>query len=70
MSLPKWTTEPFISVTVQVISRRERKKLAVREKIQDELVSLISLKGLENTTIDDPCEAADIAKKTFYAGRL
>ncbi|KEQ13387.1 hypothetical protein GZ77_13375 [Endozoicomonas montiporae] len=48
------------------MSRRERKKRAVREKIQDELVRLISLKGLENTTVDDLCEAADIAKKTFY----
>lgn len=53
-------------MTVQIVSRRERKKQAVREKIQDELVRLINTKGLDRTTIDDLCEAADIARKTFY----
>ena len=53
-------------MTVQVLSRRERKKQAVREKIQDELVSLVGLNGLDGTTVDDLCEAVDIAKKTFY----
>lgn len=53
-------------MTAQVIGRRERKKQAVRDSIQDELFRLIGLNGLEGTTIDELCEAADISKKTFY----
>ncbi|WP_245662949.1 TetR/AcrR family transcriptional regulator [Endozoicomonas arenosclerae] len=53
-------------MTAQPIGRRERKKQAVREKICQETVELIRLHGIEGTTIEDICERADIAKKTFY----
>ncbi|MGI9278845.1 MAG: TetR/AcrR family transcriptional regulator [Endozoicomonas sp.] len=53
-------------MTAQPIGRRERKKQAVREKICQETVELIRLNGIEGTTIEDICERADIAKKTFY----
>jgi AcrR family transcriptional regulator len=48
------------------ISRRERKKQLIRERICEETVNLIAMHGIEGTTIDAICDCADIAKKTFY----
>ncbi|MEH6550379.1 MAG: helix-turn-helix domain-containing protein [Pseudomonadales bacterium] len=53
-------------MTAAIPSRRERKKLALREKIASETLSLIALHGVEGTTIDAICDCSDIAKKTFY----
>lgn len=51
---------------VAPISRRERKKQLIRERICEETVKLISIHGIDGTTIDAICDCADIAKKTFY----
>ena len=48
------------------LGRRERKKLAVRDKIIEESIALVAIHGVEGTTIDAICDCADIAKKTFY----
>jgi AcrR family transcriptional regulator len=53
-------------LTVLTLGRRERKKIAAREKICDETIGLIELHGIEGLTIDAICDCADIAKKTFY----
>ncbi|MFK0570709.1 TetR/AcrR family transcriptional regulator [Endozoicomonas sp.] len=53
-------------MTVQTIGRRERKKLAVREKISEETIALIRRQGVNGATVEAICERADIAKKTFY----
>ncbi|MCZ6831128.1 MAG: helix-turn-helix domain containing protein [Gammaproteobacteria bacterium] len=53
-------------MAVVELGRRERKKLAVRESICEETLSLVSRHGIEGTTIDAICDCADIAKKTFY----
>jgi AcrR family transcriptional regulator len=46
--------------------RRERKKQAIRDKICEETQRLVSIHGVEGTTIDAICDCTDIAKKTFY----
>ena len=46
--------------------RRERKKLALRDKLCQETLQLIERHGIDGTTIDAICDCADIAKKTFY----
>ena len=46
--------------------RRERKKLALRDKLCEETMQLVERHGIEGTTIDAICDCADIAKKTFY----
>ncbi len=53
-------------MTVVQISRRERKKLELRDRICDETARLVARHGVEGTTIDAICDCADIAKKTFY----
>lgn len=53
-------------MTVQTMGRRERKKLAVREKISEETIALIRRQGVDGATVEAICERADIAKKTFY----
>jgi AcrR family transcriptional regulator len=48
------------------LGRRERKKKAVREKICEQTLRLISRYGVDGLTIDAICDCVDIAKKTFY----
>ena len=53
-------------MAIELVSRRERKKLAQRHSIREETIALIGRYGIEGTTIDAICDCADIAKKTFY----
>lgn len=48
------------------LGRRERKKQAIRDKICEETIGLVTRHGIEGTTIDAICDCTDIAKKTFY----
>jgi AcrR family transcriptional regulator len=48
------------------LGRRERRKLQNRARIQEVALNLLSGKPLEEVTVDEICEQADIAKKTFY----
>ncbi|HLN01612.1 MAG TPA: TetR/AcrR family transcriptional regulator [Bryobacteraceae bacterium] len=52
--------------TVIEPSRRERKKSAVRSKIIAAAIELFSRKGIENATVEQIAEAADIGKGTVY----
>lgn len=47
-------------------SRRERKKLAVRESLYDVALELFRSRGYEATTVREICEGADVAKGTFF----
>jgi AcrR family transcriptional regulator len=47
-------------------TRRERKKASARAHILATAVRLFSTAGLENTTVDQVAEAADIGKGTIY----
>lgn len=46
--------------------RRERKKLAVRERILAVAIDLFSRRGLDAATVEEVAEAADIGKGTIY----
>lgn len=46
--------------------RRERRKQEVRSRITAAAIELLSTKPLEQVTVEDIIEGADIAKKTFY----
>ena len=48
------------------LSRRERRKLEVRNRILEASVELIEEKGLEATKVVEVCERADVAHKTFF----
>lgn len=48
------------------LSRRERRKLEVQKRIAEAAMSLMEEKGCDGTTVEDICELADIARKTFY----
>ncbi len=48
------------------LSRRERRKLELRQRILDAATELFDAKGFAATTVDDICERADIAQKTFF----
>jgi AcrR family transcriptional regulator len=47
-------------------SRRERKKAAVRSQIIAAAIELFSRNGIENVTVDQIAEGADIGKGTVY----
>src|SRR5215211_6395419 len=46
--------------------RRERKKLATRRALQDVALRLVAERGLEQVTVEDISEAADVATRTFF----
>jgi AcrR family transcriptional regulator len=45
---------------------RERKKLQTRQAIHEAALHLIDEQGLEATTIDQICGAADVSSRTFF----
>ncbi|MBB3048304.1 AcrR family transcriptional regulator [Litorivivens lipolytica] len=48
------------------LSRREQRKLEVRGRINEAALTLFADKGVESTTVEEICEAAEVARKTFY----
>lgn len=46
--------------------RRESRKHEMRGRICDAAIALFSDKGCELTTVEEICERADVARKTFY----
>jgi AcrR family transcriptional regulator len=46
--------------------RRERKKLATRQALQDVALQLVAERGLDQVTVEDISEAADVATRTFF----
>ena len=48
------------------LSRRERRKLEVRNRILDAAIALFDVGGFEATRVAEICERADIAHKTFF----
>lgn len=47
-------------------SPRERRKHEMRSRISDAAIALFADKGCESTTVEEICEQADVARKTFY----
>jgi AcrR family transcriptional regulator len=50
----------------QQMSRRERRRFEVHQRIIDSAVVLFDTGGVADTRIDDICEHADVAQKTFF----
>lgn len=48
------------------VSRRERRRREVHQRILDAAVELFDTRGVADTRIDDICEHADLAQKTFF----
>ncbi|MCS5634978.1 MAG: TetR/AcrR family transcriptional regulator [Myxococcota bacterium] len=48
------------------LGRRERRKLEIRTRIREAGLALFEDRGIEATKVQDICERADIAHKTFF----
>jgi len=48
------------------LTRRERRKLEVRQRIVEASRALFETQGIEATTVVGICERADVAEKTFF----
>ncbi len=48
------------------LTRRERRKLEVRNRILEAAISLFEEAGIEATKVAEICERADVAHKTFF----
>ena len=48
------------------LGRRERRKLEIRTRIREAGVELFEAHGIEATKVQDICQRADIAQKTFF----
>jgi AcrR family transcriptional regulator len=49
-----------------VLGRRERRKQEIRGRLLDAARTLFDQKGFGATTVDEICERADVAQKTFF----
>ncbi len=52
--------------TSTALSRRERRKQEVRGRITEAALALFAEQGCDPTTVEEICEQADVARKTFY----
>lgn len=48
------------------LGRREKRKLEIRERIEQAAYSLFKRQGIEAVSIEQICSVADVARRTFY----
>ena len=48
------------------LGRREQRKLEIRSRIEDAAYKLFRQRGIEETSIEQICVEADVARRTFY----
>ncbi len=48
------------------VGRRKKRKLEIRSRIEDAAYRLFQQQGVENTSIEQICVEADVARRTFY----
>ena len=48
------------------LGRREQRKLEIRTRIEDAAYRLFRQQGIEDTSIEQICVEADVARRTFY----
>ena len=51
---------------VAPLGRREKRKLEIRSRIEDAAYELFRQQGVEDTSIEQICVEADVARRTFY----
>jgi AcrR family transcriptional regulator len=49
------------------LGRREKRKLEIRARIEDAAYRLFRQNGIEDTSIEQICVEADVARRTFYS---
>ena len=50
----------------QGVSRRQIRRQETRNRIEEAAYALFTAQGVEETSIEQICEAADVARRTFY----
>ena len=48
------------------VGRREKRKQEIRSRIEDAAYELFKTQGIEDTSIEQICVEADVARRTFY----
>ena len=48
------------------LGRREKRKQEIRQRIEDAAYCLFQAQGIEDTSIEQICVEADVARRTFY----
>ncbi len=48
------------------LGRREKRKMEIRSRIEDAAYKLFKAQGIEDTSIEQICVEADVARRTFY----
>lgn len=56
----------FMHVTAATPGRREKRKLETRARIEDAAYELFRRQGIEETSIEQICAEAEVARRTFY----
>lgn len=55
-----------MSAPAELGSRRERRKIEVRERILDAAIQLFTEQGCDTPSIEQICDRADLSRMTFY----
>jgi AcrR family transcriptional regulator len=58
--------EIFVTTTSAPLGRREKRKLEIRARIEEAANRLFRQQGIEDTSIEQICVEADVARRTFY----
>jgi AcrR family transcriptional regulator len=56
----------FMDTLEAPLGRREKRKQEIRSRIEDAAYKLFKDKGIEDTSIEQICVQADVARRTFY----
>ena len=55
-----------MEATASLPGRREKRKLEIRHRIEEAAYNLFRERGIEETSIEQICLQADVARRTFY----
>jgi len=56
----------FMEMAEAPVGRREKRKQEIRTRIEEAAYSLFRAQGIEETSIEQICVQADVARRTFY----